>query len=263
MSSLLILTEHFTDRLRRAIAPNLEWYKLADSWAEEFGADSGKWELATSVEPILPAKRQLDSLLAAPDGDDLKDLENAVRLHKALPGLTPAQARDPRLWTRLTHVEFWRYMRTRWQVEKHLADRKKAERYISQHYFVSRAEGRALLRNGIARLWWFSYLTYDKDRDDPYELTAVLLKTLDIAKLILENSMGRCRAVLFSFLEFLLENPVLLEGGDRNRTGIRGLAKSLNLLGGVAVLDCLTTGTIKAHMTRELKRLGSNETAAV
>jgi hypothetical protein len=43
--------------------------------------------------------------LALPDGDNLKDVANAIRMHTALPESTPAQARDPRFWTHLTHVE--------------------------------------------------------------------------------------------------------------------------------------------------------------
>lgn len=236
----------------------MDWYQLADSWAEDF-ADGAKWELPTSLQPRLAGGANFGHLLADPESDDLMDTENSIRLHKALPDLTPAQARDPRLWTRLTHVEFWAYMRRRWPIERHLANRKKTERYVEERHFVARSEGRALLRNGMARLWWYAHLTHDAGRDNPYELTAVLLKNLDITQQILERSMGRCRAVLVAFLEFLMQNPGLLEGGDANRTKIRVLAKSLNLYGGVAVLDCLDPATLKNHLAAELERVQSPE----
>jgi hypothetical protein len=47
----------------------------------------------------------------------------------------------------------------------------------------------ALLRNGAARLWWSAHLSYDPDRENQYELTAVLLARLDTAKNLLERGI--------------------------------------------------------------------------
>lgn len=260
MATLYFLPEHLTDRLRRSIPDRFDWYKSKGPWIDDFAVGAG-WERASNVPLNLPPGTALKALLAGSDGDS-QDLENSIKVHKALRALTPAQARDPRLWTRLTHVEFWSYMRSRWPAEKHAADRKKAERYVEAHYFVSRSEGRALLRNGAARLWWYAHLTHDDKRDNPYELTGVLLKNLDITQQVLERSMGRCPSVLIGFLEFLRENDALLKGGDANRTRIRALAKSLNLLGGVALLDCLAPATLKTHLSKELAAATNREKAA-
>jgi len=254
VTTVKILTESFVARLRRTVSGHLDWYAGDEPFAEDL-ASGGKWDISTSLEPQLPAGNQLSSLLLLPVDGDLKDTENAVRLHRAFANLTPVQARDPRLWTRFTHVEFWRYMRARWPVERYMEDTLKAERYVEGRYFVPRSEGRALLRNGMARLWWYAYLTHDDTRANPYELTGVLLNTLDITQQILERSLGRCRSVLVAFLEFLLQNPSLLERGEANRAAIRSLAKSLNLFGGVAVLDTLTPGIIKSHLNAELHRV--------
>lgn len=254
MTAIHILTESFSGRLRRTIPQHLDWYRGDESFAEEV-ATGGKWDLPTGVEPQLSPGVQLAQLLLMPVDNDLKDLENSIRLHRALATLSAVQARDPRLWTRLTHVEFWRYMRARWPVERYMSDKRKAERYVEGRYFVPKSEGRALLRNGIARLWWYAHLTHDDVRPNPYELTGVLLNTLDITQQILERSIGRCRSVLVAFLEFLLQNPRLLEKGEVNRATIRALAKSLNLFGGVAVLDTLSPETLRHHLTSELARI--------
>ncbi|HYC60717.1 MAG TPA: DUF6339 family protein [Thermoanaerobaculia bacterium] len=125
----------------------------------ELPAFSSK-QLVSAVELKAP----LDLLL--PEGTDLKDIENAMRLHRALPHLTPLQARDPRLWTRLAHVDLWTYMRDRWPVERFADDADKRIRFVEGRYFVARSESRALLRNGIARLWWTARLSYDGNRQN-------------------------------------------------------------------------------------------------
>jgi hypothetical protein len=247
--TLTIFKETFVNSLRGSVKSNLPKYGEDTSWAAELGVKSQR-ELETSVELKTPLE-----LLEPTDGD-LKDTENAIRVHGALPHLTPLQARDPRLWTRLTHVEGWSYMRKRWAVEKHMKDEGRATRFIEARYFVTQAQSRALLRNGIARLWWTAKVSHDPARDNPYELTAVLLSTLDITQQILERGIGRAPAVLMGFLEFLNSHrDLLLTGGDENRIRIRRLAKFLNMHGGVCILDCLTKPQIMELLKKELAKI--------
>jgi len=172
----------------------------------------------------------------------------------------PLQARDPRLWTRLSHVEFWPYMRSRWPVEKRHRAEDEAVRYIRAHYFVAQSQSRALLRNGIARLWWTAHVSHDPDRQNPYELTSVLLSSLDITQQLLERGMGRANNVTKAFLELLLRNQgTLLTGGNRNRVRIRRLAKHLNMYGGVSILDCHSQSEIMALLETELARILQGE----
>lgn len=253
MSYLTIFKSSFVANLRTNIAANLGKYYRDDPWVLEQGSKSTR-DLETRVELASSLS------LVPPDGDDLRDLENSVRVHKALKELTPLQARDPRVWTRLSHVEAWSYMRFRWNLERTKKDVEKGVRFVASRYFVTQSESRALLRNGIARLWWAAYLTYDADRDNPYELTAILFSTLDITQTILERSMGRSAIVLRGFLEFLLQNKAtLLTGGDVNRVRIRKLAKFLNMYGGVCLLDCLSETDLIRLLGEELERILSTE----
>jgi len=246
--TLTIFKETFVNTLRGSVDPNLSRYAEDNSWVSELGIKSQR-ELETSVELKAPLE------LLEPANGDLKDIENAIRVHKALPHLTPLQARDPRLWTRLAHVENWPYMRKRWAVEKHIKDKGRATRFIESRYFVTQAQSRALLRNGIARLWWTAKVSHDPARDNPYELAAVLLSTLDITQQILERGIGRAPAVLMGFLEFLNRHKeLLLAGGDENRTRIRRLAKFLNMHGGVCILDSLSQPQIMELLEAELAR---------
>lgn len=225
MQTVTVLKSAFVNSLHAQIRANLLKYGWDEPWISEIGARSQR-EMPTSVH----FKSAL--ALVDPDVDNHKDTENAIRLHEALPQLTPMQARDPRLWTRFTRVEYWDYMRKRWPLEKHIADEGKAVRFIDARYFVTQSQSRALLRNGMARLRWTAKLSYDASRKDRYELTAVLLSTLDITQQILERGFGRAPEVSTGFLEFLLRHKAaLLTGGDTNRAHIRHLAKFLNLQG--------------------------------
>jgi hypothetical protein len=253
MNSLTIFKSTFVNALRGSISANLDKYFRDDIWVSEVSTRSAR-EMQTSVEVAEPLSLEL------PVDGDYKDTENAIRFHRALQHLTPLQARDPRLWTRLAHVELWPYMRVRWDAAKHMADRGRAARFVESRYFVAQSQSRALLRHGIARLWWTAHLSHDPDRENPYELTTVLLSTLDITQQIVERGMGRADNIIKGFLAFLLGNGgVLLSGGDKNRTRIRRLAKHLNMLGGVCVLDLLTHAEVAEVLDKELVRILASE----
>ncbi len=256
MPTVVIFKESFVHSLRGSVRANLKKYGDNDPWVSDIGV-KGQREIETTLELKEPFE------LLEPVNGDLKDIENAIRVHKALPHLTPLQARDPRLWTRLTHVEAWPYMRKRWPVEKHIKDEGKAARFIESRYFVAQAQSRALLRNGVARLWWTAKVSQDPARDNPYELAAVLLSTLDITQQILERGIGRAPAVLMGFLEFLNRNKeLLLTGGDENRVRIRRLAIFLNMHGGVCILDSLSQPQIMALLETELARILASESSS-
>lgn len=241
-----LFKSHHVRLLRGSVAQNLERYSDNKPWAGK-PTGNGQVRLPSSLEPAVPLELEL------PDEDGLKDLENTKIVFSAFPTLTPLQARDPRLWTRLTHMECWKYMRKRWDVSRQTGDDAKKQRYVLEHYFVRQNQSRMLLRNGIARLWWYGYLTHDPKRADPFELTEVLLSYLDIAQQVLERNMGRAESVRVGFLDFLRGNMEKLgTSSEQRRRRIREFAKSLNLRGGAMLLDCLTPDGVQSILGEEL-----------
>jgi hypothetical protein len=116
--------------------------------------------------------------------------------------------------------------------------------------------GRAFAPRAPPRRFAVGKVSHDPARDNPYELAAVLLSTLDITQQILERGIGRAPVVLMGFLEFLNRNKeLLLSGGDGNRIRIRRLAKFLNMHGGVCILDSLSQPQIMARLEAELARI--------
>jgi hypothetical protein len=94
MPFLTVFKGSFTNFLKGNIKTNLTNYRRDDKWVQDIGSRTTR-DLETRLE--LKSSLTLDD----PDKDDLKDLENAIRVHKLLKQLTPVQARDPRIWARL------------------------------------------------------------------------------------------------------------------------------------------------------------------
>src|SRR5687767_6934117 len=134
-------------------------------------------------------------------------------------------------------------MRARWGVEKYRDNPRFAD-VVQERYFFMPDRPRALIRNGIARLWWYGYTTYDGTRTDPFELTGVLLKNLDVAQSVLERAFSRNRTVAHAVLSVLAR---LEQDGtpfyERNK--VRELAKFLVQLGGVTIVDALDRSQIE------------------
>jgi len=230
--NLFIFKSQHLDNLRANIQVNLEKYKSNTVWAtfpDEVDSIKTNIEFNQAVTLHIPA---LDSNVATRSQNDF---DNAVILHKSLPDLNRLQAQDHRLWVRLSHVELWEYMRKRWPIEEYDSDKQKGR--ILERYFVSNSSSRALMRQGISRLWWGAFLTYDDSRNDPYELTRVLFSKLDIAQTLLERSLGRAPKILHSVLQYVLDNQDRLDGST-GRDQIRNCAKYLNQVGGITLLDC-------------------------
>lgn len=176
------------------------------------------------------------------------DLDNSINLYTELKSLNETQASDARLWAYFSHVNFWEYMRKRWPAEKFEEDtddlfdeisvKNKQANFIISRYHLKTTNRRRLLRNGISRLWWYSYLTFDENRADPFELTRILLAHQDKAQNLLERSLGSNKKVLVAVLEYLKFNPTL------TREQVRDKIKEINLVGGVKNLHLLETEEI-------------------
>ena len=82
MPFLTIFKSAFVTQLTAAILANLPKYLGNDRWVQEIGTRSSR-DIDTRVEMKTPLA------LEEPDRDNLKDLENAILVHKALKHLTP------------------------------------------------------------------------------------------------------------------------------------------------------------------------------
>jgi hypothetical protein len=251
MAKAFFIRDTHLARLKKNVAVNAPRYRSGKPWlAEYFGGDGyymqARVDIPDDLQLMLPVQGSKT---------ELSDLENTQILYSSLRHLTPVQASDERLWAYLTHVTFWDYMRKRWPVEQYEAKPDKLPENMSSRYMFGSDRPRSLVRNGIARLWWYGFTTYDEHRADPFELTAVLLRNLDVAQTLLERAFSRNKAVTRAFLSALLEWEKSGEPFPR-RDEVRELAKHVTHVGGVTIIDALTFDQLRQLVRLKVEALG-------
>ena len=163
------------DSLQAEVADNLNKYQSSSFWMDEhfINQNMPKYYFDTGIEV---ADYQLIS------GGPETDFQNAKIVFEAFKNkLNPVQASDLRLWAYLAHVQHWEYMSHRWKIdipdeeddegseEGKKSPREKMIDRVKTRYFFGDSRGKAFVRQGIARLYWSAYLTYDDTNDNPYE----------------------------------------------------------------------------------------------
>ena len=254
MANALIIRQGQLTRLYENIENNRSRYVRDETWLAEY-FERDEWALPSTID-IATEITLVDPISKT----DQQDLINVRNLYTALHHITPVQAIDDRFWVYLTHITFWTYMRKRWPAEQYVTSKRYKDN-MQERYLFMPDRSRALLRNGIARLWWIGHSSFDSERSDPFELTAVLLKNLDVTQSITERAFSRnpviTRGILTALSELeLAGRPVYV------RERIRDLVKYLVQIGGVTIIDALSATEIRDLVLRKIDQLtGVQQTA--
>lgn len=226
-----LISDSALRELKKNIPVNIGRYKEEDSaWIDVFFKNKKN----TFISKIT----DVDVELLLPDSANRKNYDgiNAARLHSAFPEITPMIATDERLWATLCHQKFYRYMQARWPLTS-LQKSQTEQGVILQRYFFFRPDPRkSTERNGLARLWLSAEMTYDKDRDNPYELTDVMLQNTNFVFHLFGRKFSSNKIILQGTLEAVL----MLQkeyGKDVGRIPISEYGRRLNLIGGASLLD--------------------------
>ncbi len=238
---LYFLKQKFLDILEQNISDNLNKYQDTETWIDQYFIDKDKpnYFFDTGIEID-----DYQLILGGPE----TDFSNAKILYEALQGhINLVQASDLRLWAYMAHKQHWDYMRTRWGIDITDAE-DEAEEYnttknstdkaiarIGSRYFFKASKGKAFVRQGIARLYWSVYLTYDENNENgnPYEYTEYFFSKQDIFTSITERSYARNKVLVLTALKELKKNPEL------SRVEVRTFLAKLNQAGAITVLDFL------------------------
>lgn len=174
--------------------------------------------------------------------EPLTDAENAQRIYNHMKSLSDSQASDERIWIAYTLGEQIDYMRYRWKATSS-AD-------MLNRYFFNYSKNRSLFRNGISRLWWIGRVTYDENREDPFELTKFMCNHQDFIETICGRSTFNNPVVQKATLNSIYD--VLKEQKGDSREVIREIAKYVNLLSGTYILDMLSYEEIYEKVSKKL-----------
>lgn len=185
-SPLKYLSEKKLSELKESIVANRDRYEAGDFLDLEH--DNG-WAVETStvqVDHDLLAKLDGTARTAA------ADIDNSLILFQALQGMTPALAREERVWARLTHIECLGYSRERW------LSGNKSEQLDAQVRIHMFAPGLTAIRddNALSRLWWNMHIASIADPDDPEGALRLILKTADIRSNFVERTNTAARKPL-------------------------------------------------------------------
>ena len=235
---LYFLKQKSLDMLEQSIVENVEKYQDENQWVDQYflSKDKPNYFFDTGIE--VP-----DYQLIV--GGSETDFQNAKIIYDALSAyINPVQASDLRLWAYMAHVLHWDYMSVRWKIdvpdqedeeetESKKTPREKAIDRVGSRYFFKASKGKAFVRQGIARLYWSAYLTYDEDNSNPYEYTEFFFSKQDIFTSITERSYARNKVLVLAALKELKKYP------DLSRAEIRLFLLKLNQAGAITVLDFL------------------------
>ena len=183
---LRYLSEAKLEELRRSVGEHRERYATGDF--ADLEPDNG-WSIeAGDVGIDRDLLGSLDGTVRTAEGDRAA----SVALYRSLPGMTPALAREERVWVRLSHVECLGYARSRWLSG---LDGERVDVQVHRHLFGSGLTG---IRddNALSRLWWNMYISSIADPDDPEGALDLILKTADIRSNFVERPNTAARPPL-------------------------------------------------------------------
>ncbi len=179
-----------------------------------------------------------DGITLDPSPRGGEEVRNIKTIYEELINLPRSIACDGRIWAGLAIDRFWSYTKDRWNFSSALSAEK-----VEDHFLFKGQSKKAYTRQSIARLWWIGDLTYDENRDDPYEITKFTMQDTDYVVNLLERNFSSNRQIFREFVEAV--ETARNEGFSVARDEIRQLCKYLNLLGGVYVLDAFPQGLIR------------------
>lgn len=173
------------------------------------------------------------------------DCNNAILLHQNLKGITRAMATDERLWAGIAVTIGYDYLLYRWPLDKMT---KLTYRWI--FYTPGR---RKLFYHGIARLWWYAELTYDKNADDPYHLTRFVYKYPHIMEKMIYRNYSMNERIRFNIINSLLE--LEKKGTPITYNVMAKTYREISKLGSVMLIDEISALRTRERVTEVLTNL--------
>lgn len=226
------LAQSIVDELASGISGNLNRYLEGDFM--DLARNSG-WAIETKFarwDPAIAAK--LD-----PVGGAEAEIRNSLLIYKGFEGMTPALAREERLWARLCHVDCLDFARKRW-----LDGAANVENQARLHFF---APSLAACRddNAVGRLWWNGHIAQLASPDDVEGGLRKLLSRANIRLQIVDRADTAFRQPLIQGIFRLLGNEHWFNSYD---AAIADFMFEVNKRSGGIVFEALEADAVDKHL---------------
>ncbi len=229
---LKLLAADVVDTLAKDIDANLTRYRSGDF--ADLARHAG-WEIraqSASWDPSIVSR--LD-----PAGTAEAEIRNSLLVYNGLTGMTPALAREERLWARLCHIECLEFARARWLK----GDEKDVGR-VRDHFF---ANGLAGCRddNVIGRLWWNGHVAKLACPDDIELGLRRLLARANIRLQVIDRADTAFREPLIRGIVRLLGEEPWFDSYD---AAIADFMFQVNKHSGGIVFEAMDDAEVDAHL---------------
>jgi hypothetical protein len=238
ISPIPYVSHSIADHLYESVPANLDRY-LTGSFADLATDSSWSLRLRAQYNPSM-----LNGLDAA-EGES-SEVANSLLVWKAFPGMTPALARENRIWVRASHVECLGFCRSRWLTSAKSLSEEKLITVIRSHFFAGTLTS-CRDDHAVSRLWWNALIAALADPGDLEGALALVLRRADTRSNLIERPWMFNRPVVANgVLGVLREDKWVIE----KEAHFREFMKSLNIIGSGIAFEVLDQAAVKAMMSR-------------
>lgn len=231
MQPLKLFSLATVEALAQDLPKNLHLY--ASGNFGDLSKQSG-WTIETSTAQL--DESAIPELLA--EATPQAEVKNSLLVYDALQGMTPAMARDERIWARLCHVECFHYARARW-----LKSSTVHESSVRSHFFARGLPG-CRDDNAIGRLWWNAHIArLASPQDVELGLTRLLSKA-NVRLQVIDRADTAFRQPLVAGIVRILGDEWLQSEDD----AVAHFMYEVNKASGGTVFEALDEASIDKHL---------------
>jgi hypothetical protein len=231
---LRLLSAAIVEQLVRGLDMNLSRYRLGDFVNP---AKTSGWAIETTVARCDPAIFQRLDPTVNPEAE----IRNSLLIYNGLEGMTPALAREERLWARLCHVECLHYARQRW-----LRGKDGLAAKVRLHFFAPSLPG-CRDDNAVGRLWWNGHIAALACPDNVELGLRRLLARANIRLQVIDRTDTAFRQPLISGIVRLLGAESWFDTYD---AAVGDFMFEVNKRSGGIVFETLTDDEVDAHLAK-------------
>ena len=201
----------------------------------------GFTDLASRTDWTIECKYEFNPEPLAELDATKSEYENSLLVWQALSTMPTSLACEGRIWTRLAHVECFKYAKERWLPNPGTDEQVVAN--VKRHFFARTMTARRD-DNAIARLWWSaSVASRIAGNGDISETLKLITKTADIRSNIVERTMMMSRPVLARAVVEVMRRVPAVYGKEET---FREFMKTLNRTGGGVVFERISAEEVVA-----------------